>query len=95
MSRKVHILTGKDSPLVKELYALLANNEIPLDMKPSEFCNGKADQFGHIDTNCFCNAFNKAKNMAKNDNPPPGISKYSGASNNEVIVCMDYYYTNR
>jgi len=74
---------------VKELYALLANNEIPPDMKPSEFCNGKADQFGHIDTNCFRNAFNTAKNMAKNDNPPPdSISKYSGASNNEVIVCI-------
>ncbi len=75
MSRRVS--TGKDSPLVKELYALFANNNIPDEVKPAEYKKNNLDKYGHIETNCWRNAFNKAKKMAQNNNPPPNISKYS------------------
>jgi len=76
MSRNVRVSTGKDSPLVKELYTLFVNNEVPPDIKPADFRDSKSEHFGHIDTDCFRNAFNKAKKMARDATPPPDISKY-------------------
>jgi len=76
MSCKVHVLMGKDSPLVKELYGLFANDNIPLDVKPAKYKNKHTDMYGHIEMSCWQNTFNKAKKMAQNDDPPPDISTY-------------------
>jgi len=65
---------GKDSPLVKELYALFANNNIPDEVKPAEYKNN-LDKYGHIETNCWQNAFNKAKNDAEWQ--PPATLEYA------------------
>jgi len=71
MLRNVRVSMGKDSPLVKELYVLFANNEVLLDIKPADYRDSKSELFRHIETNCFRNAFNKAKEMAKDAIPRP------------------------
>jgi len=73
------VSTTKDSPLVKELYALLVDQQAMPEDKPAQVWGAFASKgYDEIDTSCFHNAWNKAKTMFMAGTPPPdiGMTKY-------------------
>jgi len=69
------ISAGKDSELVKELYAAFDRGDIAPNLKPAEYCKQHMDLYGRIDSNSWRNAFNKAKAMFVAKTPPTDIGK--------------------
>jgi len=75
MPRICKYSSGKDSPLVKELFGLFESEEIPLNIKPAEYKKSQGTKYEQIDPTRWCNAFNKAKRMYKENTPPPEIGE--------------------
>jgi len=77
---------GKDSPLVKELYALFCNNDIPPGIKLAEYRKAALTSLAILKQPASTMPSIRQQ-MAENDNPPLDISKYSGLCNNVSIFC--------
>jgi len=71
----IKVSAGKDSKLVKELYAVFDRGNIPPNLKPAEYRKQHMDLYGGIDSNSWHNAFNKAKAMFVAKTPPTDIGK--------------------
>jgi len=61
MMPQCKVSTVKDSPLVKELYAIFDSGQIGVNDKAEMLWSSLPSKFDNIELGCFCNVFNKVK----------------------------------
>jgi len=61
MALKCKVSTTKDSPLVKELYALFVNQQVMVDDKAAQLHTAFPKKFDEINSNCLHNMWYKTK----------------------------------
>jgi len=69
MTPRCKVSTAKDSPLIKELYAIFDSGQIGVNDKATMLWSSLPNKFDGIELGCFCNVFNKAKKRSSTKLP--------------------------